>query len=122
MFDVTLISWSKVQVFHAKEVSIRGTALVIMCCQVGTLSSSARFTVCLYGYFMDVYFILNHRIIDQLGLEGSSWDNVVQPICQDRVTLSRLQRNVSRLVLCISRKEDSMTSLSSLFQCSSSSM
>ena len=60
----------------------------------------------------------NHRITEWWELEGTSVGLVVQPICQSRVTYSRLHRTLSRWVLNISREGDSTTSLGSLFQCS----
>lgn len=87
----------------------KDTILVIVCCQVGTLFLSEIY---LYEWILDTKS-QNHRSV-RIGRE--LWG---QPPFQGRVSLSTLHRHVSRwLTMCVSRKGDSMTSLSSLFQCS----
>jgi len=66
-------------------------------------------------YTLDKHY---HRITKCSGLEGTSVGHLVQPLCQSRVTCSRLHRTLTRQVLNISRGGDSTTSLGSLFQCS----
>jgi len=61
---------------------------------------------------------VDDRIPAWWGLEGTCGDSPVQPLCQSRVTQSRLHKTLSRRVLNISREGDSTTSLGSLGQCS----
>lgn len=61
MFDVTVVSWSKVQAFHAKEVAIGDTVLVLVCCQVGTLFHFSS-EIYLYEWILDTKS-QNHRSV-----------------------------------------------------------